>query len=268
MKTLKKMAGIAIAAVSLLTAGMTAANAEQSTMDKIVADGKITIAVQTQGPPVSFVDQNGKRTGLVIDIMQMMADDMGVELVVQDYDWKGLIPALQSGKVDLIAADMTPTAKREMQVVFTDPIFFSENVAFALKSKGFTKWADLNVAGQTVAATTGSTHADTARKFMPLAELKEFAGGTAQTTQAVIAGRADGGVSDMGSIAPYLTGDSQLMMLDGVMTREPLGFAVRPDSMHLLLAVNNYIRLIQYDGRLDEKLNYWWKSAAWEADHK
>jgi len=58
------------------------------------------------------------------------------------------------------------------------------------------------------------------------------------------------------------------MMLDGTMTKEPLGFAVRPDSIHLLLALNNYMRLIRYDGRLDKLLDYWWNSTAWEADHK
>jgi polar amino acid transport system substrate-binding protein len=268
MNTFKKLAGIAVAAVSLLVAGLPAANAQQSTMEKIAAEGKITIAVQTQGPPVSFVDKNGERVGLVIDIMKMMAEDMGVELVIQDYDWKGLIPALQSGKADMIAADMTPTAKRHMQVIFTDPVFFAENVAFALKSKGYTKWQDLNASDKVVAATQASTYADTARKYLPMAELKEYAGGTAQTTQAVAAGRADGGVTDKASLAQYLSGDSEFMMLEGVMTREPLGFAVRPDSVHLLHALNNYIGLIRYDGRLQDRLDYWWESLAWEAEHK
>lgn len=268
MNMFRKMAGIAVAAVALLAAEPPAANAQQSTMERIASEGKITVAVQTQGPPVSFVDKNGERTGLVIDIMKMMAEDMGVELVIQDYDWKGLIPALMSGKADLIAADMTPTAKRHMQVIFTDPVFFAENVAFALKSKGFTRWQDLDVSDRTVAATQASTYADTARKYMPLAQLKEYAGGTAQTTQAVAAGRADGGISDKASLAQYLGPDSDFMMLEGVLTREPLGFAVRPDSIHLLHALNNYIGLIRYDGRLQERLDYWWESLAWEADHK
>ncbi|QIE55070.1 transporter substrate-binding domain-containing protein [Pikeienuella piscinae] len=268
MKILGKLTGGAIAAAALLAVGASAASAQQTTMDKIATEGKITVAVQTQGPPVSFVDSKGERTGLVIDIMKMMAEDMGVELVIQDYDWKGLIPALKSGKVDLIAADMTPTAKRSMQVVFTDPVFFAENVAFALKSKGFTKWQDLNADGMTVAATQASTYADAARKHISKAELKEYAGGTAQTTQAVAAGRADGGVTDKASLAQYTAGDSEFMMLDGVLAQEPLGFAVRPDSLHLLFTLNNYIGLIRYDGRLQERLAYWWESLDWEKDHK
>ena len=38
--------------------------------------------------------------------------------------------------------------------------------------------------------------------------------------------------------------------------------------MHLLAALNNYMGLIRADGRLDEKLEYWWNTTNWEADHK
>jgi polar amino acid transport system substrate-binding protein len=59
-----------------------------------------------------------------------------------------------------------------------------------------------------------------------------------------------------------------LKVLEGELAREPLGFATRPDSIHLLLALDNYVRLIRADGRLDTALDYWWNSTAWEADNK
>jgi len=46
-----------------------------------------------------------------MEVITMMAKDMGVELKILDYDWKGLIPAVVSGKADFLAADMTPNAK-------------------------------------------------------------------------------------------------------------------------------------------------------------
>ncbi len=266
MLNLKKFV-VAAAAASVLGHAMATASAE-STMEKVVKEGKITIAVQTQGPPVSFVNRNGERTGLAIEIAKLFAADMGVELVIQDYDWKGLIPALQSGKADFIAADMTPTAKRHMQIVFTEPVFFAENIAFALKSKGYKTPDELNKSGISVGATQGSTYADTARAQLPNATLKEYAGGTAQTVQAVVAGRVDAGISDRANISGFLSDNANLMILDGTLTKEPLGFATRPDSLHLLLALNNYMRLIRHDGRLDKLITYWWNSNAWEADHK
>lgn len=266
MTSIKRIFTLAMVAVSLIFT--TTASQAESTMEKIVKSGELTIAVQTQGPPVSFVDQNGKRTGLVIEIMEMMAEDMGVTLIVQDYDWKGLIPALSSGKADIIAADMTPTAKRHMQVIFTDPVFFAENIAFSTKEKGFKHWTELNKAGVTVGATQASTYADAVKKFIPEATLKEYSGGTAQTSQALISGRIDAAITDKAAVAQYLSANSDLVLLDGTLTKEPLGFAVRPDSIHLLHALNNYVTLIRHDGRLQKLLTYWWESSAWEADHK
>lgn len=251
-----------------ITAFLSSSAFAESTMEKIVKSGKLTIAVQTQGPPVSFVNKAGKRTGLAVELARLMAADMGVELVVQDYDWKGLIPALKSGKADMIAADMTPTAKRHMQVVFTNPVFYAENIAFALKSKGYNSWKDLNKAGVKVGATQASTYATAVTAKMPDATLKEYSGGNPQTVQAVSAGRIDGGVSDRASIASFINSNPDLAVLDGTLTKEPLGFAVRPDSMHLLMAINNYVTLIKHDGRLEETLDYWWNSTAWQADDK
>ena len=258
---------VAVASSAWLALTATASFAE-TTMEKIVRTGQMTIAVQTQGPPVSFINKDGKRTGLAVELAQLMADDMGVELIVQDYDWKGLIPSLLSGKADFIAADMTPTAKRSMQVVFTEPVFYSETIAFALKDSGFTKWQDLNVEGLSVGATQASSWSDIARTKISKAELKEFAGGTAQTVQALVSGRIDGGVSDKATIAGFMSSIDTIKMLEGEISREPLGFAVRPDSMHLLMALNNYMGLIRADERLQEKLDYWWNSTDWEADHK
>ncbi len=240
----------------------------ETTMEKIVRTGKLTIAVQTQGPPVSFINKAGKRTGVAIELARMMAKDMGVELVIQDYDWKGLIPALKSGKADLIAADMTPTAKRHMQVIFTRPVFFSENIAYALKSKGYTSWKDLNKKGITVGATQASTYATAVTDMMPKATLKEYAGGDAQTNQAVVSGRVDAGISNRAAIAGKIQSNDKLVVLDGTLTKEPLGFAVRPDSMHLLMAINNYVGLIEHDGRLEETLDYWWNTTNWKADNE
>lgn len=264
-----KLTTLVTAAVSCTWLALSAtASMAETTMEKIVRTGQMTIAVQTQGPPISFINKDGERTGLAIELAKMMAADMEVELIIQDYDWKGLIPALTSGKADFIAADMTPTAKRHMQVVFTEPVFYSETIAFAMEDSGYTRWQELNAAGITVAATQASSWAESARKLLPEAELKEFSGGTAQAVQAVVSGRANSGLSDKATIAGFMSSIEGIVVLEGELAQEPLGFATRPDSLHLLLAIDNYVRLIQADGRLDQQLGYWWNSTSWEADHK
>ncbi|MEH6446034.1 MAG: ABC transporter substrate-binding protein [Oceanospirillaceae bacterium] len=255
-----------IAMTWIAATAVTTVSAE-TTMEKIVKTGKMSIAVQTQGPPTSFINKNGDRTGLAVELAQQFADDMGVELEIKDYDWKGLIPALKSGKVDFIAADMTPTAKRHMQVLFTDPAFFAENVMFAKKDKGYKSWAELNDKKFSLGATQASSYASLARELLPNAKLKEYAGGTPQTVQAILGGRIDAGISDRASLSTYIKQYPELTIVE-FMRKEPLGFAVRPDSMHLLLALNNYLQVIEHDGSKQKLLDYWWNTTNWEAKHK
>lgn len=263
---MKYLLNMAVALVAALAATFTMAHADE--MDDILARGELRIAVQTQGPPVSFVDKNGARTGLAVELAQMMADDLGVKLVIQDYDWKGLIPALLSGKVDMIAADMTPTPQRAAQLLFSRPMFYQETVAVVLKESAATKWEDLNKSGLSIGATQASSYGEAVKKYMPEASLKEFAGGTAATAQALATARLDGMVSDLGNVSSFVKEFGNMKILDGIITREPLAFAVQPNAFHLKLWLDNYVELISADNRLKDKIDYWWNTTDWEADHK
>ncbi len=105
MKRITKLLANCLGALAL---GVLAQSASADVLKDIVKRGELRVAVQTQGPPVSYVDTKGNRTGFAVELVAMMAKDMGVKLKLLDYDWKGLIPAVTSGKADFLAADMTP----------------------------------------------------------------------------------------------------------------------------------------------------------------
>ena len=71
----KKRFGIAGTLFGLLLAAVNVASAD--VVDDIVKQGELRVAVQTQGPPVSFVDKNGERTGFSVEVIKMMAEDIG-----------------------------------------------------------------------------------------------------------------------------------------------------------------------------------------------
>ena len=150
MRNLTRLMGSGLIALGLMAAAPTTASAD--VVDDIIKRGELRVAVQTQGPPVSFVDKNGDRTGFAIEVVKLMAADMGVELKLLDFDWKGLIPAVQSGKADFLAADMTPNAKRTLVLSFTEPYLYSDVVIYSKKSKSFVKWQDACVAGASIGA--------------------------------------------------------------------------------------------------------------------
>ena len=259
---------------SLFTVGLFAlglgASVQTATADvvgEIIKRGELWVAVQTQGPPVSFVDKNGERTGFAIEVVKMMAADMGVELVLLDYDWKGLIPAVSSGKADFLAADMTPNAKRTLELSFTEPYLYSDVVLYSKANKPYVKWQDACVAGASIGAVQGSSNVGLLQQKCPDTEIKEFAGGGAAVAQAVAADRVDAGINDFASAAGYMIEYTDFKILDGAPKRWPLSFATRSDEHHLLRWMDNYFMLIREDGRLDALADYWMHGPAWKADH-
>lgn len=267
MNFLRRMLPLAVGVVALAGLGAAAARADD-VVNKISETGVLHVAVQTQGPPISFVDKNGKRTGLAVEIVKKLAAASGLKLDLLDYDWKGLIPAVLSKKADFIAADMTPTQKRALKLNFTIPIFYSEVRSIAMKDKGFNSWKDLNKKGVTIGVVQASSYVDMVKHYMPQATLKEFAGGGPSVAQAVASGRVDAAVMDRGGAMQYVKAFPGMQILDGVIRKEPLAFAVRPENTHLLHFLNNYIRFIKTDGELQAMLDYWWNSTDWEKDHK
>lgn len=114
------------------SAGSTAAQTSGATngkLDAIKEKGELVMATTADYPPYEWhLIKGGKDeiVGFEIDLAKAIADELGVKLSVQDMDFDGLIPALSTGKVDMVLAGMNPTEKRKKSVDFTD-IYISQN---------------------------------------------------------------------------------------------------------------------------------------------
>jgi polar amino acid transport system substrate-binding protein len=239
------------------------------TLEEIAQRGELRVACQTQGPPFSFIDKNGKRTGSSIELCELMAKEMGVKVTFLDFDWDGLIPALLSKKADILAADMTPTLKRAMRIGFSKPFMFTGSVVFVKSDSPIKSVADAKKAGLKSAVLLGSTGETDAKKFFPTAELKSYKGGGPLLIDAVLQGQADFGVNDSSAVIGQMANfpPNSIRVLPDMISKLPLAFAVRYDSMDLMEWVNLFFLHIGLDGRLDQNLNYWVNSLDWKKDH-
>lgn len=264
MKTVKLLP-IFVALVAFL--GFTGP-ASAGTLDDIAKRGELRIACQSQGPPFSFMDKNGERTGSSVELCKMIAKEMGVKVKFLNYDWDGLIPALLSKKADMLAADMTPTLKRAMKISFTEPYMYTGSVVFVKQDSPIKTLADVK-SGIKMAALLGSTGESDAKKAFKDLKFKTYKGGGPLLINAVLSGHADAGVNDIsavsGQIANYPPGS--IRILEERLSKSPLAFAVRYDSPDLRDWINLFFLHISLDGRLDENLDYWVNSLDWKKDH-
>lgn len=246
---------------------MSAASA--GTLDEIAKRGELRVACQTQGPPFSFVDKNGNRTGSSVELCELIGKEMGVKVKFLNYDWDGLIPALLSKKADMLAADMTPTLKRAMKIAFSTPYIYTGAVVFVKQDSPIQSIEDCKKSGMKVAVLLGSTGENVAKKTFPEAEHKSYKGGGPLLINAVLKGHADFGVNDGSAVRGQMASfpPNSVRILPGQLTKEPLSFAVRYDSLDLLEWVNLFFLHVNLDGRLDENLDYWVNSLEWKKDH-
>lgn len=142
-KTFMKMVLGTMSVLALAACGNTsesadsAATAGSSALQEIKDSGKLVIGTCADYPPYEWhliKDGKDEIIGFDIDIAQAIADELGVELEIKDMDFDGLIPALSTGKIDMIIAGMNPTEERKQSVDFTD-VYYTQKDALVIKSE-------------------------------------------------------------------------------------------------------------------------------------
>lgn len=90
-------------------------------------NGTLTVGTNAEFPPYEYYEE-GKITGIDMDIMQAVCDKLGMELKIEDMAFDSVIPAVSTGKVDIGASGFTVTEERKKNVNFTDTYAKSKQV--------------------------------------------------------------------------------------------------------------------------------------------
>jgi len=99
------------------------------------AGGKLVMGTSAGFPPFEYLDDKNKVVGVDVDIMAAVAKKLDMELVVENMDFDGLIPALNGGKINAIAAGMTVTDERKVNVDFSETYFDASQVVVVRKAQ-------------------------------------------------------------------------------------------------------------------------------------
>lgn len=238
----------------------------ESTIEAVLKRGSLKVGMDTF-VPWAMKDKTGKLVGFEIDVATRLAEDMGVKVEFVPTKWSGIIPALITGKFDVIIGGMGILPKRNLKVNFSIPYDYTgmSMVAHKEKAKGLSSLADFNRPGIILAAKLGATSAIAAQKYMPQAELRQF-DSEAQVYQELLNGRVHAAVGSAPTPAFYAVEypDKLFMPLDGNFTKEPIGFALRKGDFDTLNFFNNWIRLVTAEGWLQERKHYWFETKDWE----
>jgi polar amino acid transport system substrate-binding protein len=99
-------------------------NSSSGTLDIVKEKGVIEVGSTPSGPPFTFLNtETGKIDGLMVDIANRVAKDIGVKANIQSVQWPSLIPSIEGGKINMIAAGMSRTEERDKVIDFSEPVY-------------------------------------------------------------------------------------------------------------------------------------------------
>lgn len=239
---------------------------QAGTLDQVVQRGVLRVGFSTF-VPWAMQDKKGEFIGYEIDVAKRLAQDLGVKAQFEPTQWSGIIPALLSGKFDIIIGGMSIQPQRGLKVNFTIPYEYSGMSIVADKAKAgkFKTLADFDRPDVVLAVRQGTTAVDAAKKYMPKAQLKLF-DQEAQTIQEVLNGRATAVVASdpFPAFQALKYPDKLVLPLPEPFTKEPIAFAVRKGDPDLVNFLDGWIRMVNDEGWLAERHNYWFRTDKWK----
>ena len=214
-------------------------------------------AVDGTFAPHAMPSLSGGYEGFNIDLANEIAKRLHRRITIDAAQYSGLLPALQAGTYDFIAAPTTVTKERAENLLFTEG-YLNTDFQFLIK-KGAPKIDKLeDLKGKVVAVNKGSAYDSWARDLEPKIGWKVESFGTqTDAVQAVLAGRADANVAGNTAIAWAAKNNPQLELSYYYSTGLVWAAPLRKDSTELRKQIENAIECMKKDGTIAAMHERW-----------
>ncbi len=228
---------------------------EQNKQASVNAESKkeLVVGMSLDFVPFETTDANGKPTGVGVDMAYDLGKALGREVRIENIARSGLIPALQTKKIDLIISSMTITEERLKSIDFSKPYAKGWMCLLINKNSPVEKVEDLNVKGRKIAIHNGTIAYNYAQKNLPNAEMLLFEDVKTCILE-VIQGKADAMIYDQITVydtwkANEATTKVNLSPIDSKMN---WGVGVRKEDKELTEKVNAFIDDYKKNGGFDK----------------
>lgn len=218
-------------------------------------EDKLIVGMELAYPPFETKNNDGQPIGVSVDLATALGKYLGKEVVIENISWTGLIPALQTGKIDLVISSMTITEERKKQIDFSDPYAQVRIAMLVDKDSSINSITDLNQTGRIVSVKQGTTPFLYAREYLTNAKINSFASESAAVTE-MLQGKADAVLYDQLTIYyNYQRNQDKTKIItinQDEKDIERLGIAVKKGNEELLTNINEFLVEFQKNGKFDE----------------
>lgn len=229
-------------------AGTEDAQAQGEVLKRIMEDGKLIVLTNAAFPPYEYIGSDGTPVGVDMDIAQAVADQIGVELEITDMEFDSLIPALTSGKGDMVAAGLTVDEERKQAVDFSDT-YADARQMIIVPAEGATVASEDDLAGKTIGVQLGTTGDLWVTDNVEGADVKQYKTAL-EASLDLKNGRLDAVVIDLLPAENIAASNDDLTLIDMTSTDEQYAIAVQKNNEDLLEIINGVITGLIEDGSI------------------
>jgi polar amino acid transport system substrate-binding protein len=228
----------------------------------------IRVGVNAAREPFSFVDENQEVSGHDGELARRIAAKMNRPVEFVDMTFSALLPALQSGKIDMIITGMTATDERRKSVNFSRKYFDNAQMLLVKKAASAGNNEKMSgiadIADKRIGVYEGAIHDAFVQENYPEAELSRF-NATADMVLSLKSQRIDVILIDAISARVVLKSNPELGILTDDVLTLPLGVGFRKDNPELRGQFNQFLKAIREDGTYDEMVARWCENDPEEA---
>ena len=207
----------------------------------------LVMATNAEFPPYEYRDGD-QIVGIDAEIAKAIADDMGLELVIEDMQFDSIIAAVQSGKADIGIAGMTVDEDRLQSVDFSISYTTAAQVVIVTNDSPIVSPADLE--GKTIGVQLGTT-GDIFAGDIENATIERYNKGF-EAVQALGQSKVDAVIIDREPAKVFVSQNEGLKILDEEYTVEEYAIAIAKDNQELLEQVNASLTKLKDSGKLQE----------------
>ncbi len=215
------------------------------------------VGMELAYPPFEMTDEQGQASGVSVDLATALARELGRELVIENIAFDGLIPALKTGRIDLIISSLTRTDERAESIDFSDPYLETGLCLLVGRKSPIQTAGDLDHPDRTIAVkkgTTGHTYAATRLTKASVLVLDREAAAVLEVVQ----GKADAFIYDQFSVFQHWQRHTEATRaILQPFQKERWAVGARKGDAGLVTSVNRFLARFRKDGGFDRLGDRW-----------
>ena len=213
-------------------------------------------------PPFDTIDENtGEIIGFDMDLIAAIGEDQGFQVEFVDMAFESLIPAIETGNGDIIAAGMWSGDPERIAKVDFSKTYWTDGAALLVKTENTAiTGLDSLTADMKVATQIATNYADDLQAMVEEGTLGEavILDGFDTCVLQLINGDVDAVMAGASIVQAYMDKNPEALKVVGdKASYEDLGFAVQKGNAELLEKINVGLANVQENGTYDERLKKW-----------